>query len=103
VTDDLATFLRARYAEARAAEMRKRTMVLDVYAAHDVVIRSDEPDFVFINDHPTPAAAYWESTTRPAPDAFVLADLDSKERILTEAFRHAATIDGEWGAATTPG
>lgn len=87
--DDIATFLRARYAEERQREMSKRRHLPDA-PPNTLVHTAFGDDHVLIgyDDEPTRPRMTVEEFdaqyTEPAPNPFVLADLDAKEQILRE-------------------
>lgn len=110
---DLAEFLRDRYAERRAAEMRKRRAVPSAFDDHTIEFRSGDR-CVYVDGHPYDMDAYEAVATKPAPDAFVLADLDSKLAIVdefapvprepeTDAELHARFRHPAWEYETTEG
>lgn len=86
-TDDLTTFLRKRYLEARAAETGKRTIAgnLNVQWEHHF---SHDEEYVLLNGHQRiDAQEFWEKYGTPSADPAVLADLDAKLAVLDELDR----------------
>ena len=76
---DLADFLRARYAEARARVHATVRVIPSPFDGHDLVWTSDaEGERLLVDGHPFPVDKYLEMATEPAPDPEVLADLDDK-------------------------
>lgn len=82
MADDVAEFLRARYAEARKAEMGKRAVRLEGPPCE--IIRDSSGTYVVIGEGDSPFRPrmeiedFNERYTDPAPDADALADLDAK-------------------------
>ncbi|MFG3170554.1 DUF6221 family protein [Streptomyces sp. NPDC048200] len=81
---DVVEFLRARYAEAREREQRKRRSIPSAFDRHvvEISVSSDLRQQVIVDGHPYSAEQYFGIATEPAPDTNVLADLDSKLGIL---------------------
>lgn len=111
---DLVAFLRARYAEARAAEMRKRVTVTCVYGDFCLELRSLRRESIFVNGQPMSDATYQGITGEPDPNPEVLADLASKLAIVeefapeprepeTDAELHARRAHPAWEYETTTG
>jgi hypothetical protein len=91
MTTDLAEFLRARYAEARAREEGKWAIRADVPFEVTFVYEGDG-EYVEIGrlGRRMSADEFWKQWGEPAPDPGVLADLDSK---LTIVEAHPITRD----------
>lgn len=93
--NEITEFLRARYAEARKAEMGKLAVRLDAPWDYTMVHDWDNT-YVLIGKGESPfrprmsIEEFNERHTDPAPDPFVLADLDAKLALIDE---HPATRD----------
>lgn len=83
---NLVEFLRARYAEARAAEHGKRRVIPSPFDGRDVVWESNgiEGPRLLVDGHPYPVEEYREVATEAAPDPVTLADLDAKREVLEQ-------------------
>jgi hypothetical protein len=82
---DIADFLRARYAEARARENGNRRQIPSVFDGHGVEIRyEDGVSTLLVDGRPYPEERYYEIATEAAPDPDVIADLDAKLALIDE-------------------
>jgi hypothetical protein len=87
MSQDIADFLRARYAEQRGRELAKRREREDAPLEYEI-IRDWEDAYVRIGPAGAPRRPrvsleeFQQRYTESAPDPMVLADLDAKERLL---------------------
>lgn len=105
---NIAEFLRARYAEARQAQVGKCVIPSGLPFRWTHVFRHTE-EFVLIEGaNRMSVDAFYEQYGEPAPDPAVLADLDAKLAVLDE---HpdvndggcGTCVDGRWGYPTHGG
>ncbi|MEU8829357.1 DUF6221 family protein [Streptomyces sp900116325] len=100
---DLTDFLHARYVDARRAAEGRRRFILSGFDGHDVEIRPDEPNHVFVGGQPILAEQYWAAATEADPDPAVIADLDAKEALVADllADQHHADHEDPWYSCAT--
>jgi hypothetical protein len=90
MSQDIADFLRVRYAEARRREMGKIVIRTDGVPPNEVVFDLHGDTYVLLGDSDSlhrPRVSLEDFNERygePGADPFVLADLDAKEKILRE-------------------
>lgn len=99
--NDLADFLRARYAEAKsqAESIRRITVPTSAtFNGYDVEWRydMDKGEVLHINGRPYPIEEYWRQVSEPAPDLEVIADFEAKLALLADltSERHEV-VDGD--------